>query len=257
MYDAFDRYALYWVPSSEDPVARFGRDWTGWCADRGEHAPRRSIPGLAPCAPGLLRETARHGFHGVLVPPFRPVSPRAVWALEQALDHVATVSAPVRLPGLRPAVVEGRVALLPRRVPADLDILLGRARAALYGLRERGGAGAADLAARLCGPFGAVTLSGDRFHIPLTDPVAPDTADRLVAALRPAADLVGAQRPAIEEVALMGDPGGGRPLRVLRRYPLLACESEARAGATLETRGPRVFLALLERMSLGGAAAYA
>ncbi len=257
MYDAYERYALYWVPSAEDPVARLGRDWTGWCADRGERTPRRPIPGIGACAASLVAETARHGLHGVLVAPFRPTSPRAVWALEQALDHVACASAPVRLPGLRPALVEGRVALVPRRLPADLDCLMGRVRAALHGLGGPPAVAPIDLRRILSGNFRPGVLTGDRFHLPLTDAVEPETGAAVLARLGPLTEMIVTRSLVIEEVALMGDPGGRRPLRVLRRYPLLACESEARIGAALETRGPRVFLSLLERMRRHGAAAFA
>lgn len=231
MYDAFERYALYWVPTVDQRIARFGLEWTGWCAETGEHHPRRPIKGIGGQGGSPAGALARHGLHGVLAAPFELARGRNVWALEQALDHVAGVSAPVRVPALRAAVVGGRISLVPQRPVELLDGLIGRVRAALYGLV----APESDAAAE------------ERFHIPLceaTSTVASDAALERVQAMTERLRLAPLR---IGDVALMGDPGHGRPLRVLRRYNLSAWEPEPARRGALEARGPQLLAGIMER----------
>lgn len=269
MYDAFERYALYWVPTPDQSISRFGLDWTGWCAETGEHHARRPIAGLGPAAGLEAGDIGRHGLHGVLAAPFALARGRNVWALEQAVDHVASTSAPIRVPAVRAAVVAGRIALVPRQPVETLDGLIGRVRAALWGLAAvaETGAEAADAAAdgaplgapgmatepagRPAGEDAALAAESDRpsdhFHIPLTGPIAPGAAGAALTAVEALLARLSLTPLRIGDLALMGDPGSGRPLRVLRRYSLSAADPEPALRGVLETRGPQLLAGLIER----------
>ncbi|MEM9145349.1 MAG: DUF1045 domain-containing protein [Pseudomonadota bacterium] len=250
MYDAFSRYALYWVPTPELALSRFGLDWTGWCAESGEHIRRRPIAGIAQSQGLSAGGLSRHGLHGVLAAPFSLAPGRNVWALEQAVDHVAGTSAAIRVAQLRPAMVGQRIALVPHRPIEMLDGLIGRVRAGLYGLtalepadERRGRRSGFGLGPAKTGS----ALSSDRFHIPLTDPIVPERIDRAMAVVEALLERLRLSPFRIADLALMGDPGGGRPLRILRRYGLSGSEAEISPFGGLETRGPQLLAGLVER----------
>ncbi|MEO1599392.1 MAG: DUF1045 domain-containing protein [Pseudomonadota bacterium] len=248
MYDAYERYALYWVPTPDQAISRFGLDWTGWCAETGEYHRRRPVAGAAKTAGLSAGETARHGLHGVLAAPFALAPGRNVWTLEQVIDHVAGASPTIRVPSLRATVIAGRVALVPLRPLEMLDGLIGRTRAALYGLTEREPEPAPS-ALRVETGNGTTEMTADRFHIPLTDQLDAGMAEAKLEVAEALLERLNFAPFRIGDVALMGDPGAGRPLRVLRRYTLAAAEpTPARLGG-LETRGPQLLAGLIERTS--------
>lgn len=244
MLDDFDGYAVYWVPRRPDPLGPFGDDWTGWCAEYGEHRPRSDFPDL----PALTRRLCRHGLHGVIHAPFRLTAGRSRFALEDALDEIAGETVAIDLPPLELAVVEGRVALVPSRCPLALAALVGRATELLAPLAEPvEPEGSAEGAPPPADGESLVAFDGPahRFHLPLTDPRPLGEAHALKEALAPVvAPLLGARR-SLSVITLMGDPGGGRPLRALENYTLL--DSPLRPGArALPSHGPELLTPMPE-----------
>ena len=244
MLDDFERYAVYWVPRRPDPLGPFGDDWTGWCAEYGEHRPRSDFPGL----PALTSKLCRHGLHGVIHAPFRLAPGRSRFALEDALDEIAEETVAIRLPHLELAVVEGRVALVPSRCPDALAMLVGQVTEMLAPLVEPAEAeGVAEAAVPQSAAPSLVPfrVPAHRFHVPLTDARPLEEAHALRDALAPVVEpLLGAPR-SVATITLMGDPGAGRPLRSLQDYALL--ESPLRPGAgALPSHGPQVLAPMPE-----------
>lgn len=243
MLDDFERYAVYWVPQRPDPLGPFGDDWTGWCAEHGEHKPRSDFPNL----PALTRKLCRHGLHGVIHAPFRLAAGRSRFAVEDVLDEIAEETVAIRLPRLELAVVEGRVALVPRPCPDALSPLVGRVTEMLAPLVEPDAdEGFAEAGAPAGGDsLVAFRAQAPRFHVPLTDARPIEVAHALKETLAPiAAPLLEAAR-SLSVITLMGDPGGGRPLRSLQEYTLL--ESPLRPGAdALPSHGPQVLTPMPE-----------
>lgn len=244
MFDDFDRYAVYWVPRRPDPLAPFGSAWTGWCAEDGEHRARSQFDDRFPDLAEITRELCRHGLHGIITAPFRLAPGRSRFSVEHVLDAIVEEAVSFRLPRFELAVVDGRVALVPQQSSGALAALITRvtdalapliARATPQGFAEAPAHGKPDGAVV---PFGPVAQH--RFHVPLTDAQPLERAHALKAALAPLVEpLLGAPR-GVSEVALMGDPGGGRPLRVLQSYALL--DWPLRPGArALPSHGPQVF----------------
>lgn len=245
MPDEFERYAVYWVPGRTDDLAHFGCSWMGWCAERGELRPREATSGLSADIAAATRAISRHGFHGVIQAPFRLRSGRSRWSVENALRLAADQLVAVPLPTLELAVIAGRVALVPDRPDPALARAVAR-------IEDGVGPLAAD-APRALRPAASRSAGGTerlqqlpaspahRFHLPLTDRVDLGTAFRIRAELarRLQPLLDGPHR--LTDLALMGDPGGGRPFRVLQRFDLR--ETPARRGAAvLPCVGPQTLV---------------
>lgn len=225
MFEDFERYAVYWVPRRPDPLARFGTSWMGWCAERGEHRPRGEFAGLTADVAAVTRTLCRHGLHGVIRAPFRLAPGRSRFAVEHVLDEVAGETVSFRLPRLELAVVDGCVALLPGRSTGALATIVTRLTEALTPLaaepRANGFAGSAPPTGGDPALVSLRAAEAHRFHLPLTDPQPIERAHALKEALAPLlAPMLDTPR-SLSEIALMGDPGSGRPLRVLQCYELL------------------------------------
>ncbi|HUF86285.1 MAG TPA: DUF1045 domain-containing protein [Thermohalobaculum sp.] len=247
MLDDFARYAVYWVPRRPDPLAQFGAAWTGWCAERGEPCPRGSfdghLAGLGVEVAAITRALRCHGLHGAIRAPFRLGPGRSRFSLEHVLDALAETMVAFPLPRFELAVLETRVALVPARSSGSLAALVTRVSDALAPLAApagtNGSAGHPPRAAAGDPALVPFRPAAERFHVPLTDALPIERAHAIRTALAP---LVGPMLDAprrLSELALMGDPGGGRPLRVLLRYGL-ADRLLRRGAQALPCHGPEV-----------------
>ncbi len=255
MSDEFARYAVYWVPRRPDPLAGFGVSWTGWCAECGEIRPRGAFPCVEDDGAGLVGKLWRHGLHGVIRAPFALAPGRSRFAVERALDELAEELVGFQLPKFEIAVVRDRVVLAPGHSTGALAAMMRRVDEALAPLAARAGTNGhangctAGRAARIAPDASLVAFPSEptgRFHVPLTDPMPVERAHALRDTLAPlVAPMLGVPRR-IAELALMGDPGGGRPLRVLQRYELLDWPLR-RAARALPCHGPRVLARMPER----------
>ncbi len=254
MSGEFEKYAVYWVPKHADALARFGTSWTGWCAERGEHRPRGEFPGVSAAVPAITRQLWRHGIHAVIRAPFRLQDGRGRFSVEHALELAIEESVAFRLPNLRLAVIDGSVAaLVPQEDCAALGALVARVGEAMAPLETP-----PDDAAPANGFAEALVqlpaTDAHSFHIPLTDRLPLDVAFRVMEELQPLLEpMMGASRR-LHDVALMGDPGEGRPLRVLQRYDL--SDTPVQRGANpMPCHGPHMLAPMLaDPMALADAA---
>lgn len=243
MFGVFERYAVCWVPASSDPLARFGAHWTGWCADRGEYRPRFDGGSLGFDPAGITTRIRRHGFHGIIRAPFALRPGASIFALERALEGIAEESVRLRLPGLRLGVVGGRVSLIPRDpVRAVSELISGVAQATARltrGEAVRAPPESSRRGARNDHVVQLVAADPHRFHAPLTDPLPLGVAFDVAERLRPVLDPILAEPRLLDAIALVGDPGGDRPFRLLQRYEL-RLHPARRATRVLPCRGPHV-----------------
>lgn len=234
MSDVYERYAIYWVPAPPDPLAAFGCRWTGWCAEDGTRGERDGWPGAAGFAPEITAGLRRHGLHGALLAPFRLSGRHGRFALESVVEAVAARRIAPALPPLVPEVLGGRVALVARPRSAAIEALAVAFRTAIApGISAKA---FADAPTVVPGVDARAASAARPFHVPLTDVLAPGEAEALLPALARLVDPLLAQPRRIADVALMGDPGGGRPLRLLERFPLRGEDADAISGA-LPVRG--------------------
>ncbi|MDH3668889.1 MAG: DUF1045 domain-containing protein [Paracoccaceae bacterium] len=238
MSDAFERYAVYWVPKRADALAHFGVAWTGWCADQGELRKLGSFGDLSFNPATITRNLRRHGLHGLLRAPFALAQGRSRFALETALQQRIEGALSCPIPRFNVAVIGGRVSLVPEEYDNGLGTVVDRIDEAIDPLAsvraqawpDPGGPAGEDVVQL---PSGAA----HRFHVPLTDQMDVNDAFRLIAEIEPlVADLLDVPRR-LTDVALMGDPGGGRRLRILQRYDLRTTPA-GNAASAMPVHGP-------------------
>lgn len=241
----YDSYAIWWVPRPGTALGQFGAEWTGWCADRGVIS---SDPASAGDGPATARWLALRGLHASLGAPFRLAPGRSCWALEDALAELGERNEPILLPALKLTFFDGCVALAlarPERAVAALAAAVAEAvgpfalplpRPAPGGEPDAGGVG--DPA--------CPTTSPDRLHLPLTDRLDPGHAYAVAVELEGRLAPVLTRRQRIADLALVGDPGGGRPWRLLQRHPLSGepARRDARVPDGMAWRGPSLLAPL-------------
>ena len=245
-----ERYAVYWVPQYGHPMGEFGAKWTGWCTENG--VPHRRFDAAAIGLPlaALTRETARHGIHGVICAPFRLAQDRSPWMLQQALEGLAECVARVQMPRFKIALVDDRLALVPEVTCMGLVQLCSKVQDCIgdFVCKDPGGFVAPrrnelPLPSRTdCRDL--PVLDGDRFFLPLTDPVSPGHCHELVEKLRGLLAPLMTQSFRIGDIALMCDCGHGRPLQLLHRYGLHRQPPTA-ANLALPAQGPTLYAPLV------------
>ena len=221
------RYAIYWAPPAGSWLEAFGASWLGWDAAVGE---QRMRPQLGRALARLTEGPARYGFHATLKAPFRLAEDTDASTLDAALQSFAAARAPVAAPGLTLDAGLGFVALRPSgAAPAldgfALDVVEAfephRAPLTEAELARRRGPGlSATQEAALMRHGYPYTGSEFRFHLTLTGPVDPATAETVIEAAAPMVTPHLGREFHLEEIALFADPGAGQPFRLISRYPL-------------------------------------
>lgn len=226
------RYAVYYAPPAGSALALFGAAWLGRDAETGAQCGPPAGLGLsADRLAAFTAAPARYGFHGTLKPPFALACGTDRAGLESALAALAADRVPATAPaGLRLTEIGRFLALTPD--PDDRAIRPLAAVAVERLDRFRAPPSDAELARRrsvqLSAPQEALlrrwgypyVMEEFRFHLTLTGPLEPTDRAAAAAALAP---LVApfAQAPfRVDALCLFGDPGGGAPFRLLRRFPL-------------------------------------
>ncbi len=230
-----DRYAIYYAPAPGDPLAAFGARWLGRDAATGQNVPQPVLPGLD-LAP-LTLSARLYGFHATLKAPFALAEGRTPATLTASLAEFALTAAPVAAPPLRPAVLDGFIALIPDAACPALDALAAeivrrfdpfraplpeaeRERRLASGLTSRQIA----LLDRWGYPF---VMEQFRFHMTLTDRLDGALQDRVLAALAPEAARFRATPLPIDALALFHQPDRNSPFRIISRHAL---QGSARAA---------------------------
>lgn len=184
------RYAVYFAPAVDSPWWRFGAGWLGWDDSRGLPMHQPLLPEFAPEEfHDLTSEPRRYGFHATLKAPFHLRAQVGEDLLRARFDRLARQLHAVPLGVLEPCLMDGFVALVPARRPPALDALATRCVLDLDDLRaplapqERARREAAGLSPRqreLLERYGYPHVLGlFRFHMTLSGPVDPVTADLL------------------------------------------------------------------------------
>lgn len=225
----YHRYLIAWVPQAGTPLARFGVDWTGRCADDLEpgHAWRRnSAIGMT----GRHWDIAMRGLHGTLSKPFQLAPGRSRWRLDDALRAAARTMPALALPGFELDVVDGRVALVPRHFCGAAERLQDRVADVVHLVATQAGGAAVDTTGFGLIPAGVAAGAPQipRFALPLTDRLPPQEARRSLSLLRPRIAGMITQVHMLDDLALLGDTGPGRRWRLLERYRLAECPLEMR-----------------------------
>lgn len=236
-------FTICWVPPANGALARFGRRWTGWCAELAERQPRLGSPWRGLDLHALAAGVSLKGLHGVFHGPFRLQHARMIWTLEPALRTLADETRAPVIRGFEIGVVGCRVALVPAVPAPALDDLAHRIRllARDFEPPERAAAHGGRSAARAPGN-GSLVRPETSFHLPLTDPLQEPSACHVAARLRPLVEPALRQMHSIGELALLVGRGDGMRATVEKRFALY--DGTGGAGSTFACCGPRLYAPL-------------
>jgi len=223
----FTRYAIYYTPAPDTPLADFGARWLGWDS---AHGVTRGHPDIGDLDVATLTATPRkYGLHGTIKPPFRLADGMTAQGLADAVAGLCADASPVTLEGLKLARLGRFLALVP---DGDVSALAALAARAVRELDEfRAPSSEAEMATRRTARLTAAqdahlarwgypyVLDQFRFHLTLTGPLGPKEAARVKAALtQPLATLALAPF-GVTGLTLMGEDRTGR-FQQIHRYTL-------------------------------------
>ncbi|MBI1208218.1 MAG: DUF1045 domain-containing protein [Azospirillum sp.] len=227
-----ERWAIYYAPEDDAPLARFGNSWLGRDPRRDMPLPRPPLAGFSPeRLAALTAEPQRYGFHGTLKPPFVLAEACQPEALRQAIATLAASHRTIALPPWCLADLDGFLALVPaapcpalgRLADACVRELDGfRAPASAEELARRRAAGLSPGQDALLTRWGYPYVGAEfRFHLTLTGRIS-DPAERK--ALRVALDSVLAAlldpAPALTSLSLFHQPAATRRFFPVDRFAL-------------------------------------
>lgn len=215
------QYAIRWVPHHATELAAFGRGWTGWCAETGGHAEPGEIRRLGRKTRRAPMSLARAGFGAVIRSPFRLAEGRSQWRLEEIMMNLSQAAPALQLPAFVLEADSGRVMLRPRHTGKAIRDLLSHVATGVRLVQ----AVPAPAVPGTADP-GAASDPAEVFRIPLAMGLTVGASKALAADLERRLAPAFAENHVLSDLALMGDPGGGRPWRVVDRYAL--CRDAAR-----------------------------
>ncbi|MFC3569036.1 DUF1045 domain-containing protein [Paracoccus simplex] len=219
------RFAVYYAPPP-GAFADLAARWLGWDAVSGQAC---APPDLDLPVAEITAEPRRYGFHGTVKPPFRLAPGATPGDLDAAMKGLAGRLAPVLLPGLRLASLDGFLALVPEGDTTPLQRLAATVVRNLDPLRAP--LTEAEIARRrperLTPPQRALlerwgyphVMEEFRFHLTLTDRLPVGMAGRAQAALAAHFAPVLPRPFVIDALCLFGEPKDGG-FRLLHRYDL-------------------------------------
>ncbi len=225
------RYAIYFTPRQDEPLARIAANWLGRDAFSGEPVRRPAICALAAEEIAkLTEEPGRYGFHATLKAPFRLAETADEGGLLSALMHFASSTAPVTIPCLKVRMHGSFFALVPEMPVPEVDQLANDVVVRFD--RFRAPLNAAEIARRRPERLNAVqrhnlerwgypsVFEEFRFHMTLTGPVEEKDRPRIARILDEFFAPVLAEPVEIANLALFVEPEPGAPFEVHSLHPL-------------------------------------
>jgi putative phosphonate metabolism protein len=225
------RYALYWAPSRDAPLAALGSAWLGRDTEDRAVSARPVLDGFDPARlAAITAEPRRYGLHATLKPPFALADDKDIAALRADLAAFAAATAPVLLPRLQLRRLDRFLALIPSAPCPTLDDLAARCVTdfdcfrrlpppAELARRRAAGLDPAEEAHLLRWGYPYV-LDRFRFHVSLTGPLDPAEADRVTRPLAALFEPAISQPIPLADIALFTEPKAGAPFELIERFPL-------------------------------------
>ncbi|HHN73258.1 MAG TPA: DUF1045 domain-containing protein [Thermopetrobacter sp.] len=219
------RYAVYFLPRPDEPLAEFGRRWFGFDTEtRAPVAERWDIPS------GILRTPARYGFHATLKAPFRLRRGRTEAELFAAVEALAGEWAPVDLGLLVPRPLGSFMTLRQSLPDGAVDALAFACVRDLDPFREPLSEAEQDaifdkgITRRQKGnvfTWGYPYVGRDYvFHMTLTSILAPQELTRWQAKVVELGAGHLKTPVVLRDLVIFAQPEAQAPFRVLRRIPL-------------------------------------
>lgn len=221
------RYAIYFAPRGDTPLALAGSRWLGRDAASGTSLPQPACPGLTPARLVELTATARrYGLHGTLKPPFRLRAGRTRAELELAIAALARRFQPfaftLRLGMLAgffawvPAGAQDAISAVAAACVTELDAFRQPPTEAELTRRRKNLSPAQEALLQRWGyPY---VLDEFRFHLTLCDRIDDAEAAAMHAALEALTDRHARERIAFDALCLFVESEPGANFRLLVRY---------------------------------------
>ncbi len=223
------RYAVYFAPSEDSDLWRFGSGWIGRDAVTGAETGASAPVGLDSGRWQEITASPRHyGFHATLKPPFALAEGTDEGGLARAAAAFAATYPPFESPPLVVTDLGGFLALCPstpspqlNRLAADcvraFDAFRARQSAAELDKRRKGGLPLRQEAMlqRWGYPY---VMDEFRFHMTLTVRLEPGERESVAALLAPLAAPLAAQALAVDGICLYRQPHREAPFTLLRRF---------------------------------------
>ena len=206
-----DRYVVAWVPPSGTRLAERGADWMGWCPESGQGT-------------GGLDPVAARGLHAPLVAPFRLPRNVSSYMLHDVLSDLA-----FNLPSI------GQVKF---RVTAGSD---GPMLISIVG-GDRWRATAVHVATAIHELGGGMPLHTVSMQLDICD--CPECAGATLSVAREHFAEALKHPVMVGDLALLSEPGDGRPWKVVDRFELCDGHQEIPHVPALECLGPRLMTPL-------------
>lgn len=225
------RYAVYFTPERDHPLARAAASWLGRDAFTGAPVVPPAVSGLSPAEIAFHTAAARrYGFHATIKAPFRLADGASEASLLDALDAYAGKTAPVQVPRLVIGQIDGFFALLPsggfaelKEFAASVVTAFDRFRAPITETeieRRNPETLSAEQFRNLCQWGYPYVFDAFRFHMTLSGRVSGGEAARVRAALEEVFEPVLAEPTTIDGLAVFVEPEAGGPFTVLSRCVL-------------------------------------
>lgn len=225
------RYALYFIPRQDEPLARIAADWLGRDPFGGATRPAEAVADLSAAEVAFHTASARrYGFHATLKAPFRLAASETEASLRAALDHFAEATPAVTIPRLVVSQIDGFFALVPERPLPALnrfadDVVLGfdRFRAPLTEAEiERRSPDSLKPAEfrNLCQWGYPYVFETFRFHMTLSGRAGSQESPRLRAAIDSLFAQVLQQPLLVDALTLFVETEPGAPFMVLSHHAL-------------------------------------
>lgn len=225
------RWAIYWAPPRDGVLWRLGCQWLGRDPERDVAFAPSPLAGLDTIdAAALTADPRRYGLHATLKPPFRLRDGLAPDDVHAACAEFARTHAPVAIGRLRVEAVSDFVALVPVEPNEALDAFAFACVEAFDPMRAP--LSAEERARRLHTAMSAreralfetwgypYVNDAFRFHVTLTNALAPGLRSRVVDGLRERFAVATTREERLDEIALYHEPRAGAPFRLEARYRL-------------------------------------
>ena len=227
------RYAIYFTPSSSDPLLRVAANWLGRNAFSGKPVKTPNIRGLGlDEIARLTEEPRRYGFHATLKAPFRLAEGFGEADLLRALMTFGNAARSVTIPKLEIAALGKFFAVVPSETLPELQqfasevvVAFDRFRAPMTDadrVRRKPQKLTSSQAANL-ERWGYPYVHDDfRFHMTLTGPVEETDRNRVEQILADFFAPVLDEPAEIANLALFVEPEPGAPFEIHSLHPLTA-----------------------------------
>ena len=123
--DMFTRYAVYFSPIPNSPLAKFGNSWLGWDINSAVMVERPNLHDFSQSIESLTESPQKYGFHGTLKAPFYLRDGIEIDELHQFCISFAKARTPFVIGRLQISCLGNFLALTEREPSADLAQLAG------------------------------------------------------------------------------------------------------------------------------------